>query len=543
MMFKTKRFALAISVFTLVFISCKKDSTEESGTPNGGTNPTPTGADTTGKLKDAASFPVGVAIGYDIMKNNPTYAAIVKGEFDNVTFDYHMKHGAIVKNDGSLDFTRADELLNLVNAGGVGVYGHTLAWHQNNNTSYLRSLLSGSASQIGSNLILNGSFENASASSFTNWFTQVTGTAAASISQEATEVSEGSKAIKVVVATPSTQAYHVQIVNDAWVAQIGKQYKISFYAKGFGAKLRAVSQGTNYYEQNEITTTNTWTKYDWVVAPSETAPQVKFHFPEAGTFYLDNVTVYELSSTSPSAEEVKTRVDNALKNFVTGMVTHYKGKVSAWDVVNESMADGNSGLRTNPTPGTTTGDEFYWSEYLGRGYIAKAFQYANAADPAALLFINDYNLEFNTVKLDSLINLVNELKTQNVPIHGIGTQMHMNINTPKANIDNMFKKLAATGLKVKVTELDIRLNPTDQAGFSATPAVLTTQADMYQYVVESYIQNVPAAQRYGITVWGVGDPDSWILTVQKKNDLPLLYNNTYSKKPAFYGFLKGLKKS
>jgi endo-1,4-beta-xylanase len=65
---------------------------------------------------------------------------------------------------------------------------------------------------------------------------------------------------------------------------------------------------------------------------------------------------------------------------------------------------------------------------------------------------------------------------------------------------------------------------------------------MYQYVVESYIQNVPAAQRYGITVWGVGDADSWIVTVLNKNDFPMFYNSSYFKKTAYYGYLAGLKK-
>ncbi len=61
--------------------------------------------------------------------------------------------------------------------------------------------------------------------------------------------------------------------------------------------------------------------------------------------------------------------------------------------------------------------------------MAKAFQYAHAADPTVPLFINDYNLESDGVKLDSLLELINELKAQNVPISGVATQMHISINT------------------------------------------------------------------------------------------------------------------
>jgi endo-1,4-beta-xylanase len=173
----------------------------------------------------------------------------------------------------------------------------------------------------------------------------------------------------------------------------------------------------------------------------------------------------------------------------------------------------------------------------------KAFQYAKAADANALLFINDYNLESNAAKLDSLIGYVNELKTKGAKIDGIGTQMHISINTSTTAIDNMFKKLAATGLKVRVSELDVRVNPNDDAGFSASASALNAQANMYKYVVNSFMLNVPVAQRHGFTVWGVADNDSWIITSQKKTDAPLLFDNNYGKKAAYYSLLLGALKA
>jgi endo-1,4-beta-xylanase len=217
--------------------------------------------------------------------------------------------------------------------------------------------------------------------------------------------------------------------------------------------------------------------------------------------------------------------------------------VKAWDVVNEPMADGSGALRNEsntPAPAGAT-DFFLWTKYLTRDYALKAFQYAKAADPNALLFINDYNLELNSRKLDSLIAYVNYLKSKGAPIDGIGTQMHMSIATSQAAIHDMFRKLAATGLKIRVSELDIRVNPTDIADFTATPAVLSMQADMYSFVIRSYLQNVPEPQRHGLTIWGVTDADSWIVGEQKKIDFPLLFNRDYSKKPAFNSALKALK--
>jgi endo-1,4-beta-xylanase len=105
----------------------------------------------------------------------------------------------------------------------------------------------------------------------------------------------------------------------------------------------------------------------------------------------------------------------------------------------------------------------------------------------------------------------------------------------------MFQKLAATGLKVRVSELDVRINPNDVAGFTPTAALLQSQADMYKFVAQSFMRNVPAAQRHGFTIWGVTDKDTWIVTALKKVDSPLLFNADYSKKPAFYNLLLGFK--
>jgi endo-1,4-beta-xylanase len=195
----------------------------------------------------------------------------------------------------------------------------------------------------------------------------------------------------------------------------------------------------------------------------------------------------------------------------------------------------------NYRTGTSANDAFYWYAALGSSYIADAFNSAHAADPAALLFINDYNLEYSSAKLSATIALVNQLKTAGVPVHGIATQMHININTPDASIDNMFAQLAATGLKVHVSELDIRVNPSNSGSFILTSALLDQQAQKYKYVAQSYKNNVPVAQRYGITVWNVTDADSWIVTSMGQLDFPCLFDAGYAKKAAYLQFRSGLK--
>ncbi|HYJ38866.1 MAG TPA: endo-1,4-beta-xylanase, partial [Chitinophagaceae bacterium] len=164
------------SVIAGMVASCKK--TDNFDNPGTGSP-----IDTAGPLKTAASFPIGMAIDYSLFKNNASYRNTVAREADQVTFGYHMKHGAIVKDDGSFDFTTADELLNLVNAAALEVFGHTLVWHENQNGNYLRSLTVSSGFG-GPNLLPGGDFEGGSGVSgtgntlFTNWNVLVGGNAA-----------------------------------------------------------------------------------------------------------------------------------------------------------------------------------------------------------------------------------------------------------------------------------------------------------------------------------------------------------------------------
>src|SRR5262245_16939797 len=114
------KIVLLASAIVVLAIACKKNVGVNNPNPGGGNN----NDDTTGPLKAVASFPIGMAIDYTLFKNNSNYRTTVARESDGVTFGYQMKHGAIVRDDGSFDFSRADELLNLANAAGLEVFGH-----------------------------------------------------------------------------------------------------------------------------------------------------------------------------------------------------------------------------------------------------------------------------------------------------------------------------------------------------------------------------------------------------------------------------------
>ncbi|HOX83478.1 MAG TPA: endo-1,4-beta-xylanase [Chryseolinea sp.] len=220
--------------------------------------------------------------------------------------------------------------------------------------------------------------------------------------------------------------------------------------------------------------------------------------------------------------------ENILKNHIQTVVTHFKGKVASWDVVNEAFND-NGTLRNS-----------IWVQKLGTDYIARCFQYAHEADPNALLFYNDYGHEYSSAKRIAITNMISSFLTRGIPIHGIGMQFHMTYTQTDANISAAINSAAATGLKVHISELDIRLNNDKVPGLVFTPLLASQQADKYKFVVKTF-NAIPSAQKYGITTWNVGDADSWIPGWLGAPDYPLPFDKDYLRKPAYYGIVDGVK--
>lgn len=151
-----------------------------------------------------------------------------------------------------------------------------------------------------------------------------------------------------------------------------------------------------------------------------------------------------------------------------------------------------------------------------------------------MLFYNDYDLERYPSKLQGVVDLVQRLKQQHVPINGVGTQLHISIDTPIAGIDSAFKALAATGLRVRISEMDIKVNPGNDPDFVFTAELASKQAQKCREVLTAYFNEVPAQQRYGITFWNVGDSDSWIVLSEKRKDNPTLFDKDYAPKAVYY---------
>lgn len=216
-----------------------------------------------------------------------------------------------------------------------------------------------------------------------------------------------------------------------------------------------------------------------------------------------------------SASELNT----LLKKHIDTTVGRYKGRIYAWDVVNEAFNE-NGSMRGS-----------LWQDKLGTGYIANSLRWAHAADPAARLYINDYNIEADNAKSDALYALAKQLIAQGVPLHGIGFQSHFVVGGVPSTMKANLKRFSDLGLEVSVTELDIRIP------LPASAAELARQSADYKLASENCLGVKRCA---GVTVWGVSDKYSWIPSTFSGYGAALPYNEGYAAKPAYTGLSNGL---
>ena len=212
--------------------------------------------------------------------------------------------------------------------------------------------------------------------------------------------------------------------------------------------------------------------------------------------------------------------EQLFRDHIHTIARHFRGQVSSWDVVNEAFeADGT--LRRT-----------IWQEHLGSSYLEKAFRYAHEADPDALLFYNDYDLESNPLKRRAVLAWLQTMRQRGVPVHGLGLQLHISIAHPEnSQIAEALRDVQRSGLRLHLSEIDVAVNPLGQA-IALTPELLQRQADKLAFLVRTY-QELPRGQQYGITFWGVSDRNTWIRSYFHRDDYPLLFDDNYQPKPAF----------
>jgi endo-1,4-beta-xylanase len=183
------------------------------------------------------------------------------------------------------------------------------------------------------------------------------------------------------------------------------------------------------------------------------------------------------------------QLSSLLQNHISTEVGRYKGEITAWDVVNEPFNEDGTYRST------------LWYNGLGANYIAQALTWAHAADPAAKLYINDYNVEGVNAKSTALYNLVKSLKAAGVPIDGVGLQAHLILGQVPATLQQNIQRFADLGVDVAITELDVRM---------ALPADSTKLAQQKADFKSVMAACVAVTRCVNVTVWGFTDSDSWV---------------------------------
>jgi endo-1,4-beta-xylanase len=240
--------------------------------------------------------------------------------------------------------------------------------------------------------------------------------------------------------------------------------------------------------------------------------------------------------TTLAATATPAQMSAILQDHITTVVSHYKGQVFAWDVVNEAISDSASGT------GTDLKDGIWYDQpgigLPGTGFVEQALRWARAADPNALLFYNEYSIEGPGPKFQAMYNMVKDFVSRGVPIDGVGFQMHIDTTgyPDTAGLTQNIQQITALGLQVHITEMDVRV-PVDANG-NASSADLQAQAQTYQRILTVCLQN-PGCTAF--QTWGFTDKYSWIPAAIPGYGASLPFDANYQPKPAYNSILNTLQ--
>ncbi|MEP6493473.1 MAG: endo-1,4-beta-xylanase [bacterium] len=228
----------------------------------------------------------------------------------------------------------------------------------------------------------------------------------------------------------------------------------------------------------------------------------------------------QLPSWLTSGTWTKDEAKSLLVDHITQAVAHYRGHLMEWDVINEMLGD-NGSLRSG-----------FWLDHIGPEYVELAFRTARAADPTVGLFYNDYNIEGINPKSDSAFAIVKDLLAKGVPITGVGFESHFQLNGVPSTLAANMARFAALGIKVHITELDVRLQT------PSTAALRQTQAQNYREVVSACTQSAACDV---VVIWGFTDKESWIPSAFPGWGEALIFDNAYQPKPSYTSLQSLLK--
>ena len=518
------------------------------------------------------NFKLGIGTTVPDYLNNQTVRGMTNDNFTETVAGNAMKMASCVSSNGSMNFATVKSYVDAATRAGLNVYGHTLAWHSQQPTAWLNSLIRDKAAtpfeHPDTTVLQVLKTKDFRTQQNVGW-TADKATYGFSIDYSATDGLH-------LKTTKKNQSWEVQFVAvDGLPLEVGKDYVVTITA-------RASKQGRLYTKLG-----------DWSVGVNVNATfgtewqdlQLSYKGCKGGSFLLlqcgdfvgdlyirsiklsqpvgamkvsdgDGKFHLELPQSVPlTAQEKHDTLVWAMERWISGMMNACGGRVKAWDVVNEAIAGGGNDGSGNYTLQHDNGSgDFFWQDHMGDlEYVRSAVRQARKYGPADVkLFVNDYNLESDwdgNKKLRSLINWIKKWEADGVThIDGIGTQMHiscyMNAQTQaskKNAITTMFRLMAQSGKLVRVSELDMGM--VDQNGKDVPTGQMTEQmhhqmADLYQWIVEQYLTIIPPAQQWGICFWC--PTDSPVGSGWRANTPVGIWTLNFYRKHAYAGIAKGL---
>jgi endo-1,4-beta-xylanase len=242
------------------------------------------------------------------------------------------------------------------------------------------------------------------------------------------------------------------------------------------------------------------------------------------------VPAWLFTGSGPNGLATKQQLYSRMEKHIKETVGHFKGKIHTWDVCNEVIGDDGS-LRDNK----------YFQIVGSHEYIANAFRWAHEADPNAQLCLNDFSIEAANAKQDGFVKLIETLLEEGVPVHVAGIQAHINTSWPTvADMRNTIRRLAALGVKVQVTELDMSIYA---SGADSKRIIdretLLEQAAKYRALFEMFREEAKAGNLEMVVVWGLSDIETWLnnYPIRGRTDYPLFFGKDLKAKPAYWAIV------
>ncbi len=477
-----------------------------------------------GNIKDMVdrakypNFKIACALEAGDYNNRGVYFRVGNANFDEITLGNAMKYASVVGDDGSMDFSTIEELLDNAESAGMSVFGHTLGWHAQQNTTFLNSCLADKAIpsyEVDDYAVNYGDFDEYP---FTT--TSVDPVIADGVALFNVTKRKAKFYLIENMATVPGQTYTVRI---AVRSSKENNLPIRFY-------------------DNDKTSTTLPVTLEWnTVKLSFTAEtDNSYVMVDMGnltqTIEVESLVVSHMTpSTAPLTEAEKCDTIKAeMLRWVDAMMEATRGQVQAWDLINEAVSGAGNvegqyyDLQTASTGGAS---DFFWQDYLGfenyGAVVGKAAReawskYGYTGD--LKLFVNDYNLESdwdNNKKLKSMIYWVNLWNKNGATIDGLGSQMHVSYYENKSTMASKAKHMvnmlhlmtdarSAAGEKylVRISELDmgyVDASGKDVKTEDLTKEQLQNMANYYQFIIQMYLKIVPADQQYSICQWCLTD--------------------------------------